>query len=209
MKELLSKTNKSLIENKFVLFCGAGVSFNSGMPLANELKQQILEKLPIDKEYIDEILKSTFPFEALMETISENTDISKILDIFEDGKPNTNHILIAKLVKNGFLKTIYTTNFDLHIENAFKNEGLKSKEDFEVYYDEELFSQIDIEKMDDKKIRLFKIHGSIDNRASIRTTLKAVASKILSEKRRDLIKYIFLSGNHKKVLIIGYSCIYF
>ena len=110
-------------EKEFAVFCGAGISKNSGLPLANELKRYILEKLPIDKKDIEEVMASNFPFEAFIETISENTDISEILEIFQNGEPNTNHILIAKLAKNGYLKTIFTTNFDLLIEKALEKEG--------------------------------------------------------------------------------------
>ncbi len=98
-----------------------------------------------------------------MEAISENTDISKILDIYKFGEPNTNHILIAKLAKKGHLKTIFTTNFDLLIEKALENEGLKRDKDFEVYSDEEQFSRIDFDDIGNKPIRVFKIHGSIDS----------------------------------------------
>jgi tetratricopeptide (TPR) repeat protein len=190
---------------EFAVFCGAGISWNSGLPLANELKQSILEKLPIDKEDIEEIMKAILPFEAFIEIISENTEISKIIDIFKGGRPNTNHILIARFAKKGYLKTIFTTNFDLLIEKALEKEGLKEDVDFKRYYNEEHFSEIDFDNLDDK-IQIFKIHGSADKEDSIRTTLKAVARKTLSDKRINAIRYLFSNGKHKKVLILGYSC---
>lgn len=193
-------------KKEFAIFCGAGISKSSGLPLANELKQCILEKLPIDKKDMDEIMNSILPFEAFIETLSENTDISRILDIFEDGMPNTNHIVIARLAKNGHLKLIFTTNFDLLIEKALEEEGLKRDKDFEVYYDEEQFLKIDFGNMDDGVIRIFKIHGSVDDRESIRTTMKTIASKTLSYKRMDIMRYLFSTGRHKKVIILGYSC---
>ena len=191
-------------EKEFAVFCGAGISRNSGLPLANELKHYILEKLPIDNQDTEEIMNSNLPFEAFMETLSENSDISIILNTFKDGETDTNHILMAKLAKNGYLKTIFTTNFDLLIEKALRKEGLKKGKDFEVYYDENQFSKVDFNILN--KISIFKIHGSIDNINSIRTTMKAVASKILSDQRMKVINYIFSTGYHKKVLILGYSC---
>lgn len=188
------------------VFCGAGISKNSGLPLANELKQYILEKLPIDKKDIEEIMASNLPFEAFMENISENIDISKILEIFEKGEPNTNHILIAKLAKRGYIKMIYTTNFDLLIEKALEKEELTRNIDFEVYHEEEQFSRINFENVEPDKIRIFKIHGSVANIDSLRTTMKLVASKTLSDKRFNTIRYLFSTGIHKKVLILGYSC---
>ena len=198
---------KKILEFKdFAIFCGAGISKNSGLPLANELKQYILEKLFIDKKDRDEVMASNLPFEAFMETLSENSDILKILHIFEKGEPNTNHVLIARMAKNGYLKTILTTNFDLLIEKALEKEGLKRNKDFEVYYDEGQFSGIDFEDIEDKVIRIFKIHGSVDNQDSIRTTMKAVASGTLSDRRMNVVRYLFSSGKHKKVLSLGYSC---
>lgn len=202
----MSEISKSIKEKEVGIFCGAGISKNSGLPLANEIKQYILKKLPIDEKDIQEIISSNLPFEVFIEIISENTDISRILKIFEIGEPNTNHILIAKLAKNGYLKTIFTTNFDLLIEKALEKEGLEKNKDFVVYCDEEQFSGIDFESIPDKLIRIFKIHGSVDNRESIRTTTKAIASMALSDRRMNVIRYLFSTGNHKKVLALGYSC---
>lgn len=74
-----------------------------------------------------------------------------------------------------------------------------------MYCDEEEFSTIDFE-IENKIIRIFKLHGSTDNKDSIRATMKAVASKTLSDKRMNVIRYLFSSGEHKNVLILGYSC---
>jgi len=200
----ITKIINSLKNEEFAVFCGAGISYNSGLPLANELKRYILKQLPINDEDIDEIMNSTLPFEAFMETLTEHAEISKILDLFKEGEANTNHILMAKLAKVGILKTICTTNFDLLIEKAMENEGLKKGKDFEVYCNEEQFSGVDFNDLN--KINIFKIHGSADDEKSIRTTLKEVASKTLSEKRMDVIRHLFSDGNHEKVLVLGYSC---
>lgn len=188
------------------VFCGAGISKNSGLPLANELKQYILETLSLETANIDELMNANLPFEVFMETISENEDIYTLLDIFQNGEPNTNHILIAKLAKHGYVKTIFTTNFDLLLEAALEREGLKIGKDFQVYFDERKFDEIDFEDMKDDIITVLKIHGSICDIDSIRLTMKSIASKTLSEKRRNAIRYLFSNGNHKKVLILGYSC---
>lgn len=206
MQNLIFKISESIRKRELAMFCGAGISWNSGLPLANKLKQSILEELPMNAADRDEAMKSNLPFEAFIETLSENTDISRLLDIFEQGTPNTNHTLIACLAKAGYFKTIFTTNFDLLIERALEKEGLIRDKDFRVYYDEKQFSGIDFEKIDDGIIRIFKLHGTVEARESIRTTMKAVASKALSEKRMNLIRHLFSTGGHRKVLILGYSC---
>lgn len=196
-----------LKSGKSAIFCGAGISRHSGLPLANELVSYVLHKLfnARQSKYIREIKASNLPFEGFMETLLGHINISEILDIFEDGKPNTNHIWIAKLAKNGYVKTILTTNFDLLIEKALEQEGLKRDKDFKVYFSEDDFSKIHSNNIDDK-IRVFKIHGSIEDRNSVRTTLKAVANKLLSDKRMALIRHLFLEENHKSIFVIGYSC---
>lgn len=190
---------------EFSIFCGAGISKNSGLPLANELKQYILEKLLINRNDINEIFDSNLPFEGFIEAIMTKTNVSKILDLFKYGEPNTNHVFIAKLAKYGYLKTIFTTNFDLLIEKALENEKLKRNKDFKVYSSEEEFPEIDLDNIN--IISIFKIHGSIDNENSIRTTLKAVASKSLSDKRKKIINYMLSKSEiYKTLLIFGYSC---
>jgi len=210
----IKEISQSIKERELVLFCGAGISRNSGLPIADELKEVILKNLPIDVGDIDKIIKS-IPFEAFMEAIagediissSKSIDISDILKIYNLGEINTNHILIAKLAKKNYLKMIITTNFDLLIEKALEREGLEKGKDFDVYYEENQFSRIDFRNIcSDKRIIIIKLHGSIEDIESIRAITKKVGCKIFSDKRIDIIRYIFSSGTHKQVLILGYSC---
>ncbi len=203
--DYVSEISSAIMENDMALFCGAGISKHSGFPLANELKREILEELPIDEGDSSDVMKSVLPFEAFMEIISVGSDISKILHIFEDGKPNTNHALLAKLVKMGCLKTILTTNFDSLIEKALEIEGLKLGVDFKSHFAEEHFSHIDLDDYGNMT-EVFNIHGSIRDMDSIRTTLMAVASKNLSDMRSSVVRHIFSTGKHKRVLVLGYSC---
>lgn len=205
MRDYISEISRSIRENDLAIFCGAGISKHSGFPLANELKRQILEELSMDEKDLSELLNSVFPFEAFMESVSLSGDISRVLHMFEDGKPNTNHILIAKLVRIGYLRTILTTNFDSLIEKALESEGLRQGIDFNTYFTEEHFSRIYLDNLGNKA-EIFKIHGSIHDAGSIRTTLAAVAGKTLSDTRSRVIRHLFSTGMHKCVLVLGYSC---
>ena len=206
MKNLIFNLSESIKKGELAIFCGAGISLNSGLPLANDMIKSILDTLPMDVADRDEVTKSNIPFEAFIETLLQFTDISRLLDIFSLGIPNSNHILIARIAKEGYLNTILTTNFDQLIEKAFEKEGLIRSKDFMVYYNEEQFSGIDFKKIDNGIINIFKIHGTVEDKESIRTTLKAVANRKLSEKRMKIIRYLFSNGEHKKILILGYSC---
>ncbi len=172
------------------------------MPVVAELVPYILQKLGVPQNEIELVLNSDLPFESFMETLAENSDIDKLLDVFAGGEPNTNHILIAKLVKAGYLKTIVTTNFDTLIEKALEQEEWIAGRDYEVVYKEEEFDAID---WNDYKIRLIKIHGSIEDKENIGVTMKKVASKQLSNQRQGVINHVFSKGKHKNVLVAGYS----
>ena len=197
---------------ELAVFCGAGVSRNSGLPLANELKRSIFETLLLSENEVDEVLRVPLPFEAFIQSIfdpqlvsDEALRVTNILDLFHQAEPNSNHIFIARLAKAGYLKTVATTNFDLLFERAFKKEGLRDGVDFKRYYTEDDFSTIDFSELGER-LALFKLHGSIDDRDSVRTTLEAVYKKELSAKRFNVIKHLFSTGKHTAVLILGYSC---
>ena len=200
---ILLELKESITVKQTVVFCGAGISRHSGLPLANELVRYVLEMLNVLKEQTETIINSNLPFEAFIETLREASDIDRILDIFHLGIPNTNHILLAKLAKAKYLKTICTTNFDQLIERALQSEGLVKGEDFQVFYKEDDFSHID---WDDDKIHLIKIHGSVEDKDNMAVTLQQVAKQELSAQRMRVIEHIFSKGADQNVLVLGYSC---
>ena len=191
-----------------VVFCGAGISRDSGLPIVNQLVPYILKKLELPLEDIQLILDKDnspkIPFEAFMECIQENSKPGVIFDIYEQGVPNTSHILLAKLLKTGKLKTIVTTNFDKLIERALSMEPNVFIEGID--YDL-IFKDKDLESIDwnNDRIRIIKIHGSIDDRESMAITLKQVANQVLSRARFAVIENVFSNGYHKNVLVLGYS----
>ena len=186
-----------------VVFCGAGISFNSGMPLAMDFANYILKALSCSAENIEKITTSDLPFEVFMEALKEQVDISCLMNIFAKGSANKNHFLLANLAKKGLVNTVITTNFDSLIENAFEAEGLKKNSDYNIYYKDEHFEKIKWEK---DLIHLIKIHGSIDETESIAIVMDKIASRSLAKSRQSIIKKVFSSGSHSNVLVLGYSC---
>ena len=201
--KFLLELNEGIKQKEMIVFCGAGISRHSGLPLANDLVGAILAKLGVLPEEIETITNSGLPFEAFIETLRENSDPNKIFDIFNLGEPNTNHFLLAKLAKAGYISTICTTNFDLLMEKAFDSEGLIREYDYRVLYKEEDLDRID---WDDNTIRLIKIHGSVEDKDNMAITLGQVASQVLSRQRQSVIENIFSKGPHRSVLVLGYSC---
>lgn len=200
--DTLAELKKSLNKRNSVIFCGAGISFNSGLPLANSLVNDIIKRLPgfeNSDKYYQFLNEFKLPFEAFIELIIKNSSYVKLINLFNQGIPNTNHLFVAKIAKEGKLEAVCTTNFDTLIEDAFEREEV----DYELFYKEDQFGKIDWKN---GKVKIIKIHGSIHDITSLAITLKKVASKKLSVERGKVIDHIFSSGEHKNVLILGYSC---
>jgi tetratricopeptide (TPR) repeat protein len=199
---------KGINSGETVVFCGGGISRDSGLPIVNQLVPYILKKLEVSPEEAKLILDGDnnprIPFEAFMQYLQRNSKLDRIFDIYNQGEPNTNHILFAKLIKAGKVKTIVTTNFDKLIERALSLEpiALRESKDYDVIYIEKDFENIN---WSDSRIRVIKIHGSVDNKEAMAITLKQVASQVLSKPRMAVIEQIFSKGNHTNVLVLGYS----
>ncbi len=118
-------------------------------------------------------------------------------------EPNTNHMMLARLVATGKVRTIVTTNFDQLIEKALDQQGMQPGQDCDVIYREEDFERIDWAQ---DRCRLIKIHGSIDDTQAMAITLSQVAKQELSAARAGIVRHVFSRGDHKQVLILGYSC---
>jgi tetratricopeptide (TPR) repeat protein len=184
------------------ILCGAGISRHSGLPVVDQLVPFVLDTLEVPEDSRKTITTSSLPFEAFIETVRQVCNIDLLLDIFALGKPNTNHLLLAKLVRQGFLETICTTNFDTLIETAFDAEGLRRGSDYQVFSTEDGFDAI---PWDSGVTRLIKIHGSIEDKDGVAITLRQVASEKLSVHRQGVINNL-LSSRHGRLLVLGYSC---
>jgi tetratricopeptide (TPR) repeat protein len=194
---------ESIQDQKLAVFCGAGISRHSGIPIASQFVNHVLEKLecsPNEKEIIE---NSVLPFEAFVEIVAGDTDIDEVLKVFEFESPNPNHRLIAELCKRKQLKTICTTNFDVLIEKALYDAKLVRDRDYIVYSEEDAFNRI---QWADDTIKVIKLHGSIHNKKDVAITLKRVAARDLSQGRFEVIKNMFSSGPHSHVIVMGYSC---
>ena len=86
---------------EIAIFCGAGISFNSGLPLVTDLIKYILNQIEVNDIDAVKILQSNLPFEAFIQTLTDEACVDDILEIFSKGEPNTNHDLIAELIKLG------------------------------------------------------------------------------------------------------------
>lgn len=221
----LSSVLEQLVERigieEVAIFCGAGISKNppSNLPLARDLRKSIVESL-IDVNIFEEEVRRKlegglgergirYPLEAFLQTVDANAPfIDTLIEIYRLGKPNKNHVLFSELMKNGYVKEIMTTNFDTKIEEALESSFEYSGElwsegvDFNVFYEESQFLKADLEHL--KAPALFKVHGTIRNRESIRATLEAISRRKLREARAKIVRHFFKEAEHD-ILIVGYG----
>lgn len=189
---------------ELIIFAGAGISKNSGLPLANQLIAKVIEKLDEDENMsvdIQEKLQNLrMPFESFMEIILRDSRDYSLLNVYAKGKPNTNHKLIAHLAARGRVRIIVTTNFDCLIEEALESANvpytLLSKN-----------SDFNENSLNSHGVVIIKLHGTIQNLDSIKTTL----SEVSNSQPKDGLKFILtnLLCNYrygKKIIILGYSC---
>lgn len=203
IEEIISLISEKLAVGEISIFCGAGISFNSGLPLANELIKYILTLLKVNSSDAEKILQSNLPFEAFIQTLTEEVGVDEILNIFSKGEPNTNHDLIAQFVKLGYVKNVLTTNFDSLIERALNKIGLVEGINYQVFSNE-----IEFEKINWKtgNIKIIKIHGCISNQKEMAITLELVARKTINQHKNNIVSSFFSRSINLNVLIIGYSC---
>ncbi|KIA86484.1 tetratricopeptide repeat protein [Flavobacterium sp. AED] len=205
--EEIEKTISTVCENlklkETAIFCGAGISFNSGLPLVNDLLKYILKLIEVNNIDADKLLQSNLPFEAFIQTLTEEASVDDILEIFSKGEPNTNHDLIAELLNLGYVKTVLTTNFDTLIERSLIKIGLTEGTNYQVFSTEKEFENIEWQS---DIIKIIKIHGCISNTKEMAITLELVARRTINQHKSNLISSFFSSTINPNLLIFGYSC---
>lgn len=197
----------NLLNKKIAILAGAGISRASGLPTVFDFYNSFLpifyepEDVSLLKQLIFE--KEHIPFERMMEHIFSYTgkDYS-IMNIFANGEPNTVHCILAKMMSSGWANELYTTNFDCLLEKTLENYGLYEQKNYGYFYDEKGFSKLSKSAYDKSVI---KIHGTIDKKDSIRTTLETITSNHQLAKRKPPIEKLFSTGQHELVIVLGYS----
>jgi tetratricopeptide (TPR) repeat protein/NAD-dependent SIR2 family protein deacetylase len=126
----------SIEQGELSVFCGAGISINSGLPPANALKQHILSVLTDQEVDVDLLMNARIPFESFMERIFQNYRPSvldgKVLEYeqkIEDEKDVSKRKLleaVLALVKLAELSSSNNINSSQGLFlNLFKDEKLK------------------------------------------------------------------------------------
>lgn len=203
IEQMISIVSEKIKLKNASIFCGAGISFNSGLPIVTDLLKYILSILDVNNADANKILQSNLPFEAFIQTLTDEVSVDNILEIFSKGEPNSNHQLIAGLIKLGLVKTVFTTNFDTLIEKSLYKIGLIEGIDYQVFSSENEFKNIDWQS---DLIKIIKIHGCISNKKEMAITLELVARKTIDQHKEKVISSFFCKSINPTVIILGYSC---
>ena len=99
--------------------------------------------------------------------------------------------------RKGYLDRIYTVNFDMLYEKAFKQNSYNYK----VLYKDEQFSDAN---MNDTKNNIIKLHGSAHDHDSMKFVLESITNKTKRTQRENAVKHMFAKDSHL-IVIFGYS----
>ncbi len=191
MEQLLS----SFKQGNVILFVGAGVSMNLGLPSWGELINKIAE----DLDYDPEIYQTFGDNYALAEYYRIKKGNIGALRSWMDRKWHSNEIEVSKskiheyIAKAGF-PMIYTTNYDRWIEYAF--------DQYEKPYTK-ISSVSDLTKIKNGNTQVVKFHGDFDNDKSIVLDETSYFERLEFETPLDIKLRSDVLG--KSVLFIGYG----
>jgi hypothetical protein len=186
---------EAIRNKKAVLFAGAGLSMNLGLPSFNSLIGKLAEELEFDPElfhmsgdylilaeYYYQVKGKLGPLRSWMDTTwhSGNVDISDSL--------------IHKAIVELELSAIYTTNYDRWIEKSFDH--------WKVPYSK-IANVSDIASAMEDQTQIIKFHGDFDDDESIVLTESSYFERMNFESPLDIKLRSDVLG--KTVLFLGYS----
>lgn len=191
MEQLLS----SFKQGNVILFIGAGVSMNLGLPSWKALIDKIAEEL----DYDPDIYQTFGNNEALAEYYKLKKGSIGSLRSWMDRSWHIDSIDIStskihEHIAKAKFPIIYTTNYDRWIE--------KSLDHYEIPYTK-IISVSDLTKVDNKSTQVIKFHGDFDDDSSIVLGETSYFERLEFETPLDIKLRADVLG--KSVLFIGYS----
>ncbi|WP_163469005.1 SIR2 family protein [Fusobacterium sp. IOR10] len=195
MNKLLKKLAKKIKNNEVILFVGAGISANLGLPTWQEMIDEMADHLGIDKEIFSLYGNSLDLAEYYcLETGGIGRLVEEMKDkwIVEDRRIEKSKIH-KDICKLNF-QIIYTTNYDNCLEESF--------ELFEYPYTKIVGVQ-DICNINHNKTQIVKFHGDFSDDKSIILTESSYFERMDFESSMDIKLRSDMLG--KSFLFIGYS----
>lgn len=196
------------LNEPYIIFAGSAISIwlPSEAPSASQMRNLLLEGLldicPDHLKFnldLTPLLKWNGPrlewiYEELWGIFGDS--VLTVMECYNFGEPNLLHDFLAKQFKSGMIKRIYTTNQDCFIEKSLKRlDYIENKNYSVILPDQKSEDSIFSNKL------LIKLHGSVSQTSSIRTTFRHIGLG-LSKKLYDLFKHDLKNNTF---VFIGYS----
>ncbi|PEP70623.1 SIR2 family NAD-dependent protein deacylase [Bacillus pseudomycoides] len=189
LSQLISKIRKKEV----ILWAGAGFSIYTNLPTGGQLASKIISELP--EQYHEDLKYKTLPEvaeEFVMLNGGTKRELFRILKEDIDIEPNTLEVH-EKLTEIIQIEKIVTTNYDKLFEKAYKNE-------LSVIVNN---NQLPLAT---KRVKLFKVHGDIDQENTMVITTSDYVDFFTSSNRNAAVwKNIEALMNEKSFLFVGYS----
>lgn len=157
-------------ERPYIFFLGAGVSISSGISSMTEMIDRFLIDIGTASSELEK-MDGEQRFERFffaMGSLSEVDRFAWLNDGFKGATPSLGYQALAKLVEDGYVDTIFTTNWDELLEDSLKiSKKLKYKKDYGVYvrgvvHDEFIVNQFLMQAF--PKTKIVKLHGELESR---------------------------------------------
>jgi hypothetical protein len=189
---------KQSASEPYVMLLGAGASINSGCSSMNQITNDLLstreptrfaewEKKVNDANLLNAQFGALLEKDLASEKVTLFYDLWSRLDrdtqysilrkhLWEGKEPSDGYIILANLIKKGYVKIILTTNLDNLLEKSLNSLGLYQPENFIVIINgkdkpEEIREQIESERI---PFKLIKLHGSLESPLSFAFTPREV-----------------------------------
>jgi len=216
---IINRVKKAFDSKKMVLFVGAGISRDSGVPTFGELNEELIRSIGGGKLKEDEceLLSKDIrlrPEVVLQIGVEElGSEVIESLEMVLGYNPNYNHLFLAEALRQG--NWVFTTNFDNLIEEACQQReiDLKDKVCYEESYFTEFIEKYSLDKKSDPKNieggYLFKLHGTIEEekegKEKFRTIVVALnqVGQGLDKAKEKVLKYFL---ENYDFCFMGYSC---
>ncbi|MBD0405459.1 SIR2 family protein, partial [Flammeovirga sp. EKP202] len=174
-----------------IFFLGAGVSKTGGIPLANEIIKDILEKYK-DSPFIKKLKDEDKNYVQLMNCLQAYERNELLKGYIDNAKINVTHIYLAQLLHSSYVDYILSVNFDNLMLRA-----LSLYNEFPATYDMAILKDLTTSTIKEKSV--VYLHGKHDGLWLLNTEDEMA-------KVGDILPRIFDSIKNKRPwVVIGYS----
>jgi hypothetical protein len=194
-------------DKKFILFAGAGLSKDSGIPTSWDLMlktagllyasetQEVDAKIDLQQWFLASKYSHMAYSDLIDQIYPKHTEQQQFLaEYLSAHKAGEAHLLVAELARRGIIRAIVTTNFDHCLEKALEEKGVESQP---ISTDEDL--QHSEPLIHCRAVRIYKPHGTL-GRGALRNTPKDLDA-LSTAMHKELVQVLSEHG----VIILGYS----